>query len=76
MNGEAGEGFDNYVELRGINYNAEGGGNWMGVDHVSLDAELSADGIVFTVDGDNLVITNTAPLTFNVAGPGRPRHHL
>ena len=73
MNGEAGEGFDNYVELRGINYNAEGGGNWMGVDHVSLDAELSADGIVFTVDGDNLVITNTAPLTFNVAGAGAPK---
>ncbi|MEM7384370.1 MAG: choice-of-anchor D domain-containing protein [Verrucomicrobiota bacterium] len=38
VNGETGEGFDNYIELRGINYNAEGGGNWMGLDHVSLVA--------------------------------------
>ncbi|MGK0188066.1 MAG: hypothetical protein ACI9R3_003858 [Verrucomicrobiales bacterium] len=37
VNGQVGEGFDNYVELRGVNYNAEGGGNWMGVDHVSLN---------------------------------------
>ena len=36
VNGQTGEGFDNYVELRGVNYGAEGGGNWMGVDHVSL----------------------------------------
>ena len=36
VNSEVGSGFDNYVELRGVNYNAEGGGNWMGVDHVSL----------------------------------------
>lgn len=36
VNGEIGEGFDNYVELRGISYSAEGGGSWMGVDHVSL----------------------------------------
>ncbi len=52
VNGMVGEGFDNYVELRGINYNAEGGGNWMGIDHVSLDAELNADGIVVTTDVD------------------------
>ena len=38
VNGQIGEGFDNYVELRGINYNGEGGGNWMGIDHVSLHA--------------------------------------
>jgi len=37
VNGELGAGYDNYVELRGINYNAEGGGNWMGIDHVSLN---------------------------------------
>lgn len=37
VNAQVGEGFDNYVELRGVNYNAEGGGNWMGVDHVSLN---------------------------------------
>jgi hypothetical protein len=38
VNGMTGAGFDNYVELRGINYNASGGGNWMGVDYVQLDA--------------------------------------
>ncbi|MGK0188067.1 MAG: hypothetical protein ACI9R3_003859 [Verrucomicrobiales bacterium] len=35
---KAGEGFDNYVELRGINYNAEGGGNWMSVDYIQLES--------------------------------------
>ena len=39
VNAQIGEGFDNYVELRGINYNAEGGGNWMGVDYVQLHSE-------------------------------------
>lgn len=38
VNGQVGAGFDNYVELRGINYSASGGGNWMGVDYVQLDA--------------------------------------
>ncbi|MDG2125773.1 MAG: hypothetical protein P8J87_18880, partial [Verrucomicrobiales bacterium] len=38
VNAQAGAGFDNYVELRGINYNADGGGNWMGVDYVQLNA--------------------------------------
>ncbi|MCP4742625.1 MAG: hypothetical protein GY871_10445 [Actinomycetales bacterium] len=38
VNGEIGSGFDNYVELRGINYNASGGGNWMGHDYVALNA--------------------------------------
>jgi hypothetical protein len=28
---------DNVVSLRGISYNAAGGGNWMGIDYVSLD---------------------------------------
>ena len=30
-------GADNIISLRGISYNAEGGGNWMGIDYVSLD---------------------------------------
>jgi hypothetical protein len=64
VNGTTGEGFDNYVELRGINYNAEGGGNWMGVDHVSLDAELSADGIV--VDTDVALALTGAVQTFEL----------
>ena len=31
-------GFDNVVELTGINYSADGGGAWMGIDYVQLDA--------------------------------------
>ena len=37
VNGQAGPGFDNIVSLKGINYNAEGGGNWMGIDYVQLN---------------------------------------
>ena len=29
-----GPGYDNIVTLRGINYSAEGGGKWMGIDYV------------------------------------------
>ena len=59
VNGEIGEGFDNYVELRGIAFNNEGGGNWMGVDHVSLrqlsgeladPGDFNADGTVDMAD--------------------------
>jgi hypothetical protein len=35
---QTGAGFDNVVTLRGISYNAEGGGNWMGIDYIKLDA--------------------------------------
>ena len=37
VNGQTGPGFDNIVSLKGINYNAEGGGNWMGIDYVQLN---------------------------------------
>lgn len=39
VNAQVGPGFDNYVELRGVNYNADGGGNWMGVDYVQLNSD-------------------------------------
>lgn len=38
VNAQIGAGFDNYVELRGVNYSADGGGAWMGIDYVQLDA--------------------------------------
>ena len=38
VNAQVGPGFDNIVSLRGINYNAEDGGNWMGIDYVQLNA--------------------------------------
>jgi len=33
-----GAGFDNIVTLRGINYGGSGGGQWMGIDYVQLEA--------------------------------------
>ena len=36
VNAELGPGPDNIVSLRGVNYNAEGGGNWMGIDYVQI----------------------------------------
>ena len=38
VNAQTGPGFDNIVSLRGISYNAQGGGNWMGIDYVRLDS--------------------------------------
>jgi hypothetical protein len=37
VDAEVGPGPDNVLSLRGINYNAEGGGNWMGIDYVQLN---------------------------------------
>jgi hypothetical protein len=46
-----GAGADNILSLKGISYNAEGGGNWMGVDYVQLDhtaiPEPSSTAMVF-----------------------------
>lgn len=41
VNAQIGAGFDNYVELRGINHNADAisGGSWMGIDYVQLNAD-------------------------------------
>ena len=43
VNAKAGPGFDNIVSLRGINYNADGGGNWMGIDFVQLNAVVNTN---------------------------------
>jgi len=37
VNAQVGPGFDNIVSLKGVNYSAEGGGNWMGFDYVQLN---------------------------------------
>jgi len=39
---QVGPGYDNILSLRGINYNAEGGGNWMGIDYVQLNPVVPA----------------------------------
>jgi hypothetical protein len=38
VNAKLGLGADNIVSLRGINYSADGGGNWMGFDYIRLHA--------------------------------------
>jgi len=45
---QLGAGADNIVSLRGINYNADGGGNWMGIDYVKLDVPGAAEPLKFT----------------------------
>ena len=40
VNAQAGQGFDNIVTLKGINYEAEGGGNWLGIDYVQVNPVL------------------------------------
>src|SRR5262249_2119759 len=37
VNAKTGPGWDNIVSLKGINYNADGCCNWMGIDYVQLD---------------------------------------
>jgi len=36
VHGKVGD-YDNIVTLKGISYNGDGGGNWMGIDYVQLD---------------------------------------
>ena len=42
VNAEVGLGYDNIITLKGVNYNAEGGGNWMGIDYVQLSKVAGA----------------------------------
>ena len=37
VDGRIGAGYDNIVTLKGVNYSAEGGGNWMGIDYIQLN---------------------------------------
>jgi hypothetical protein len=40
---QPGPGVDNVVELRGVNYNADGGGNWMGLDFLRLERSKAVE---------------------------------
>ena len=62
VNAKLGLGADNIMSLRGINYNAEGGGNWMGIDYVKLDTPGSGEPLKFTsstVSGGKVNLTWT-----------------
>jgi hypothetical protein len=37
VNAQTGPGYDNIVSLRGVDYNADGGGAWMGLDYIQLN---------------------------------------
>ena len=67
VNAQVGQGFDNIVSLRGINYNAAGGGNWMGIDYVQLSPVLPMAFAEFpwTVGMDD----NDWPVTLTGGGP-------
>ncbi len=41
VNAQVGAGFDNVVTLHGINYSADGGGNWMGIDYVQINPVIA-----------------------------------
>ena len=58
VNAEVGSGYDNILTLKGVNYNAEGGGNWMGIDYVQLspaEAEPEAPALSVVNNGDGTV---------------------
>jgi len=73
VNAEVGSGYDNIITLKGVNYNAEGGGNWMGIDYVELS---KAPGLVahFPLDSDGdssdggFKASTVADVTFGAAG--------
>jgi hypothetical protein len=41
VNARFGSGHDNIITLKGINYGAEGGGQWMGIDYVQLNVSTN-----------------------------------
>ncbi len=65
MNAQLGPGFDNIVSLRGISYDADGGGNWMGIDYIQLNAGIPEVGLAF----QPAVISN-GKVTLNWSGTG------
>lgn len=78
VHAEVGAGKDNIVALKGINYNADGGGNWMGIDYVQIDFPPSAEAKIETATISNGKLTLTWTGTGNlewaptVTGPWTP----
>jgi hypothetical protein len=79
VNAQLGLGSDNIVSLRGVNYSAEGGGNWMGIDYVQLHAPGDTEPLKFvtyTVSNRKLTLTWTGTGTLQfapaVTGPWNP----
>ena len=79
VNAEVGSGYDNIITLKGVNYNAEGGGNWMGLDYVQLSQaapEPDPSGLIahFPLDSDGnssdggFTASTVTDVTFGTAG--------
>lgn len=66
VNALFGPGGDNIVELRGINYNADGGGNWMGMDYHTLEVDAEGGTPIPTLSEWGLIIFSLLLLTVGV----------
>ncbi|HAB19702.1 MAG TPA: hypothetical protein DCE44_25115, partial [Verrucomicrobiales bacterium] len=78
VNAEVGSGKDNVLALKGVNYNADGGGNWMGIDYVQVDFEVAPELKLSTPSISNGKVTLTWTGTGNlewaptISGPWTP----
>jgi len=59
VNAEVGSGYDNIITLKGVNYNAEGGGNWMGIDYVQLNQVVGDTPAISVVNNGDGTVTVT-----------------
>ena len=59
VNAEVGLGYDNIITLKGVNYNAEGGGNWMGIDYVQLNQVVGDTPTISVVNNGDGTVTVT-----------------
>ncbi|MCH2593888.1 MAG: hypothetical protein MKZ85_12830, partial [Pedosphaera sp.] len=55
------------LTLKGVNYNAEGGGNWMGIDYVKLSEAPAGGG----GDAPTLSVVNNGDGTVTVTFEGK-----
>jgi hypothetical protein len=76
VNAQVGPGYDNIVSLKGINYNNEGGGNWMGIDYVQLNGPKPLAFLPTVITNGQVVLnwTSTGNLEWapTVLGPWTP----
>jgi len=66
---QVGPGNDNIVSLKGINYSAEGGGNWMGIDYIQIGPIASCGNVTITPAATPgfVVVTWSAPCRLQAA---------
>ncbi len=79
VNAQTGPGSDNIVSLKGVNYSADGGGSWMGLDYVQLNGGTPTATVAFlpsVVSAGNVTLswTGTGSLEWapTILGPWTP----